>query len=247
VEHISAHRGKSNSWLETWRDIEQHTQTAIAGQLSTFEDIFEGSVFAELATLLPDDATLFASSSMPVRDMDTFFPANSKAIRFLSNRGANGIDGVVSSALGVSAACQQTDAGPLVLVIGDIAFYHDMNGLLAAKLHSLNATIILVNNDGGGIFSFLPQADHPQHFEQLFGTPHGLDFRHAAALYGAGYTCVVDWPAFRIAVAQGIASDGMNIVEVQTNRDRNVQQHRAVWKVVSAALKVSTLTPNGMD
>jgi 2-succinyl-5-enolpyruvyl-6-hydroxy-3-cyclohexene-1-carboxylate synthase len=232
------------SWLAQWRDIEQRMKSVIAGQLSEFEDVFEGSVFAELATLLPDGASLFASSSMPVRDMDTFFPANGKTIRFLANRGANGIDGVVSSALGVCAACRETGSGPLVLVIGDIAFYHDMNGLLAAKLHGLNATIILVNNDGGGIFSFLPQADHPQHFEQLFGTPHDLDFRHSAALYGARYTRVADWSDFRTAVAQGIASQGLNIVEVQTNRDRNVQQHRAIWKVVSAALKVATLAPD---
>jgi 2-succinyl-5-enolpyruvyl-6-hydroxy-3-cyclohexene-1-carboxylate synthase len=245
IEKTGVHR--DHAWVAVWHDIEQHTQSAIAGQLSEFEDVFEGSVFGELATLLPDGATLFASSSMPVRDMDTFFPADGKTIRFLANRGANGIDGVVSSALGVSAACRETGSGPLVLVIGDIAFYHDMNGLLAAKLHGLNATIILVNNDGGGIFSFLPQADHPQHFEQLFGTPHDLDFRHAAALYGTSYTRVADWPAFRTAVAQGITSQGLNIVEVQTNRDRNVQQHRAIWKVVSTALKIATLAPNGMD
>jgi 2-succinyl-5-enolpyruvyl-6-hydroxy-3-cyclohexene-1-carboxylate synthase len=245
IENDGEHR--DHSWLAAWRDIELHTQAAIAEQLSTFGDSFEGSVFAELATILPDGATLFASSSMPVRDMDTFFPTNEKAIRFLANRGANGIDGVVSSALGVSAAGREVGSGPLVLVIGDIAFYHDMNGLLAGKLHGLSATIILVNNDGGGIFSFLPQADHPQHFEQLFGTPHGLDFRHVATLYGASYTLAGDWPAFRTAVLDGIVSEGLHIVEVQTNRDRNVQQHRAIWKAVSAALKVSAMAHNGMD
>jgi 2-succinyl-5-enolpyruvyl-6-hydroxy-3-cyclohexene-1-carboxylate synthase len=170
---------------------------------------------------------------MPVRDLDTFFPSVDRAIRFLSNRGANGIDGVVSSALGASAAGE----GPLALVIGDIAFYHDMNGLLAAKLHQLQATIILLNNDGGGIFSFLPQAAHPEHFEQLFGTPHGLDFRPAAELYGATFRRVNDWTEFRAAVKEGLGAEGLTIIEVQTERARNVTLHRAIWPAVSSAIE----------
>jgi 2-succinyl-5-enolpyruvyl-6-hydroxy-3-cyclohexene-1-carboxylate synthase len=187
---------------------------------------------------MPDGATLFASSSMPVRDMDTFFRGSERRIRFMANRGANGIDGVVSSALGASAGSD----GPLVLVIGDIAFYHDMNGLLAAKLHELHATIVLINNDGGGIFSFLPQADYPEHFEQLYGTPHGLDFRNAAEMYGADYTLADNWNVFRAAVATGIKQGRLNIVEVQTDRQRNVVLHRAIWQAVSVAL-----TPTGAD
>ena len=120
-------------------------------------------------------------------------PLASGAVRILGNRGANGIDGVVSSALGAAAAA----GGPLVLAIGDLSFYHDMNGLLAARRHGLDATIVLLNNDGGGIFSFLPQAAVPDHFEELFGTPTGLDFRHAAALYGCDLMQPATWPQFR--------------------------------------------------
>jgi 2-succinyl-5-enolpyruvyl-6-hydroxy-3-cyclohexene-1-carboxylate synthase len=224
----------AHTWLDHWLALDQGAQTAIEQQLASFNDLFEGSVFTELAEVLPDGATLYASSSMPVRDLDTFFAASQRRLRFLANRGANGIDGVVSSALGASAASQ--NGAPLVLVIGDLAFYHDMNGLMAARLHHLNATIVLINNDGGGIFSFLPQAAYPEHFEQLFGTPHGLDFRQAAALYNATYTHASDWSSFRQAVRQGINGSGLHIVEVQTNRERNVQQHRAVWKAVSTAL-----------
>src|SRR5260221_4534787 len=222
----------SGTWLSHWLEAEHNARIAIDAQLATYDELFEGSVFTDLSTVLPAKAIVLASSMMPVRDMDTFMPSSSKAIRFLANRGANGIDGVISSALGASAASRD----PLVLVIGDVAFYHDMNGLLAAELHNLNATIVLINNNGGGIFSFLPQADYPEHFEQLYGTPHGLDFRHAADLYGARYTLATDWPAFREAVPQGIAAGGLNIIEVQTNRERNVILHRAVWKAVSAAL-----------
>lgn len=222
----------ASPWLTTWQTIARQTRAALAARLSGMEELFEGKVFAELATLLPEGSTLFAGSSMPVRDLDTFFPADPRPIRFLSNRGANGIDGVVSSALGVAAVSE----GPLVLAIGDISFYHDMNGLLAAKLHALDATILLINNDGGGIFSFLPQAAYPEHFETLFGTPHGLDFRPVADLYGASYARVADWPGFQAAMTQAIGARGLSIVEVPTERARNVTLHREMWEAVSAAV-----------
>jgi 2-succinyl-5-enolpyruvyl-6-hydroxy-3-cyclohexene-1-carboxylate synthase len=196
------------------------------------DELFEGKVFAELAGLLPGGALLYAGNSMPIRDLDTFFPGGDNAVRLLANRGANGIDGVVSSALGAAAAEQ----GPAVLVIGDLSFYHDSNGLLAAMQHHLNLTIVLLNNDGGGIFSFLPQAGEPEHFETLFGTPHGLDFRPLAQMYGARYERVSGWPAFRAAVQRGLADGGLHIVEVRTERARNVTLHREMWKVVSEAL-----------
>lgn len=225
----------SSGWLESWRTTNRLTRQAIAQQLIAFDDFFEGRVFSELAECLPSAATCYVSSSMPVRDLDTFFPANHHAIRFLANRGANGIDGVVSSALGASVVSH----GPLVLVIGDIAFYHDLNGLLAAKRHALNATIILINNDGGGIFSFLPQAAHPQHFEQLFGTPHGLAFHPIAEMYGADYQRATNWPEFRAALNRGLNATGLNLIEVQTQRERNVTQHRQVWQAVAAALSTN--------
>ncbi|MBL8046441.1 MAG: 2-succinyl-5-enolpyruvyl-6-hydroxy-3-cyclohexene-1-carboxylic-acid synthase [Anaerolineales bacterium] len=222
-----------SEWLNNWRTIAQQTRATITAQINSYAEWFEGRVFSELAACLPAGATLFASSSMPVRDLDTFFTGSERHLRFLANRGANGIDGVISSALGASVT------GPLVLVIGDIAFYHDMNGLLAAKLHGLNAVIVLINNDGGGIFSFLPQAAHPQHFEQLFGTPHGLDFAPAAELYGATLTRPNNWPEFQHAVTHGLAAGGLHLVEIRTHRETNVTMHREVWKVVSMKLHES--------
>jgi 2-succinyl-5-enolpyruvyl-6-hydroxy-3-cyclohexene-1-carboxylate synthase len=199
-------------------------------------------MLAELAALLPGGSTLWVGSSMPVRDLDTFAAKTPRAVRVLANRGANGIDGVVSSALGAAAA----GAGPHVLAIGDVSFYHDMNGLLAAARHGLDLTIVLLNNDGGGIFSFLPQAeqsslvavdgDGRSQFEELFGTPHGLDFSHAAALYGARFERPADWDGFRRAVRAGIEQGGLHIVEIRTERARNVVQHRRCWQVVAEAL-----------
>ena len=122
--------------------------------LAALDEPFEGAPFPALAAALPDGSTLWAGNSMPVRDMDGWLPSTERAITVRSNRGANGIDGVVSTALGSAAVA----AGPVALVVGDVSFLHDLNALVAAKLHGLSATIVLVNNDGGGIFSFLPQA-----------------------------------------------------------------------------------------
>jgi len=127
--------------------------------------------------------------------------------------------------------------GPLVLVIGDLSFYHDMNGLLAAKRYDLSATIVLLNNDGGGIFSFLPQADDPEHFEELFGTPHGLDFRHVAELYGLDHRMIDGWETFRSAARESMASRGITLLEVSTDRRANVALHRDLWGAVSEALR----------
>jgi 2-succinyl-5-enolpyruvyl-6-hydroxy-3-cyclohexene-1-carboxylate synthase len=225
-------------WAAEWLEVQRQTSAGIA-QAIDGEEMFEGRVYAELASLLPDGATLVAGSSMPVRDLDTFFPGSERCVRFLSNRGANGIDGVISTALGVAAMGE----GPIVLGIGDLSFFHDMNGLLAAKLHQLDATIVVTNNDGGGIFSFLPQATQTDRetFETLFGTPIGLDIGAVAALYGATFTRAVSWESFREAVAAGVGGMGLHIVEVVTDRERNVTQHRAVWNAVAGRLAAAVV------
>jgi len=220
-----------NIWLATWQQAEASTREALQATIEDFTEPFEGRVFSELSHLLPQGALLYTGNSMPVRDLDTFFWGSEK-LRIMGNRGANGIDGIVSSALGASAVGH----GPNVLVIGDLSFFHDMNGLLAAKLHKLDLTIILINNDGGGIFSFLPQADYPEHFEQLFGTPLGLDFSHAASLYGGYYQRVEDWQQFRAATQRGMDDGGLHMVEVMTERESNVRMHRQLWQSVGHAL-----------
>jgi 2-succinyl-5-enolpyruvyl-6-hydroxy-3-cyclohexene-1-carboxylate synthase len=217
-------------WLDVWQRADTATRAALAAGSASFAGPFEGRVFRELAGLLPDGALLVAGNSMPVRDMETFFPGSRRAVGFLANRGASGIDGVVSTALGAAAQHR----GPTVLVIGDLSFYHDMNGLLAAKRFGLDLTIVLINNDGGGIFSFLSQASLPQYFEHLFGTPHGLDFEPAAALYSACFTRAASWEAFAAAVRAGLTG-GLHIVEVRTERAANVAQHRALWAQAAAA------------
>jgi 2-succinyl-5-enolpyruvyl-6-hydroxy-3-cyclohexene-1-carboxylate synthase len=227
---------RSKEWLNRWQSANDIAGSAIVEYSSKLAESFEGAVLAEIVACLPERATLFASSSMPVRDLDTFGEGDARIIRVMSNRGANGIDGVVSTALGAAAVANESGSGPLVLAIGDIAFYHDMNGLLTAGAHSIDATIVVINNDGGGIFSFLPQAANQRHFEKLFGTPHGLDFCHAARLYGAGYERADNTEMLRRAITKGIEGRGLHIVEVRTDRARNVVLHREALSAVARAL-----------
>jgi len=223
----------SSDWSLAWQRLNDATRRAIDAHLATRHELFEGTVFARLASVVPANAWLYAGNSMPVRDLDTFLPKANRPLRCLSNRGANGIDGVVSSAFGASAA----GLGPVVLAIGDVSFYHDMNGLLAARQHGLDLLVVLLNNDGGGIFSFLPQAERGlDEFEQLFGTPHGLDFQPFVEGYGGCFTRVRDWSDFDTSVAAGLERGGLHVVEVPTQRTRNVEQHRDVWRAVAEAL-----------
>ena len=225
----------ATEWTQRWRDLASAARSAVEAEMEVLEELFEGKVFSELASLLPDGATLFAGNSMPVRDLDAFFPSAGQRVRVMANRGASGVDGVVSTALGAAAL-----SGPLVLVVGDLSFYHDMNGLLAARQYGINATIIVLNNDGGGIFSFLPQTAYSDIFEPYFGTPHGLTFDKAAELYGLGYSRVQSWAEFHQTVADCITTPGTNIVEVPGDRTRNVESHRRVQTVVVKALAAAS-------
>jgi 2-succinyl-5-enolpyruvyl-6-hydroxy-3-cyclohexene-1-carboxylate synthase len=172
---------------------------------------------------------------MPLRDVDAFVRGDQRRLRILGNRGANGIDGMNSTALGATAVAEE----PVVLLIGDLSFLHDVGGLMAANLFQLSATIVVVNNNGGGIFSFLPQAeqlDAPT-FETLFGTPTGFDIGAAARLFGASHARPLTRCAFRRDFSRALGEPGLSIVEVVTDRTKNVTVHREVWAAVSEALR----------
>ncbi|PLT29305.1 2-succinyl-5-enolpyruvyl-6-hydroxy-3-cyclohexene-1-carboxylic-acid synthase [Peribacillus deserti] len=217
----------SFEWMDIWKKVRDYTKQGLL-RIRDIKELDEGKLFALLNDLMPDGSGLFVGNSMPVRDLDSFFHSSSKKVRMFCNRGANGIDGVVSTALGVSTVVDNT-----VLLIGDLSFFHDMNGLLAAKLLKLNITIVVVNNDGGGIFSFLPQSNDERHYETLFGTPHGLNYQHAANLYGAEYFVPQNWDEFTDAFTSSFNNRGLKVIEVKTARESNVQKHRDLWKDVS--------------
>ncbi|HEX5616955.1 MAG TPA: 2-succinyl-5-enolpyruvyl-6-hydroxy-3-cyclohexene-1-carboxylic-acid synthase [Solirubrobacteraceae bacterium] len=225
-------RRGDTAWLERWHTADRRAAAAIA-QALTPAGLNEPRVAAELGSLLPPEATVVVASSMPVRDVETFFPAREHPPRVVANRGANGIDGTVSTAFGCAAA----ESGPVVLLIGDIALIHDIGGLLAAKRLGLKLTIVLLHNDGGGIFDFLPVSREGNEFVQHVATPHGLDFAHAAALFGLGYE-VTDTPDdFRVALQRALSSERTSIVAVHTDRAANVELHAAVWQEVAQSVR----------
>jgi 2-succinyl-5-enolpyruvyl-6-hydroxy-3-cyclohexene-1-carboxylate synthase len=166
---------------------------------------------------------------MPIRDIELFSPAHELAPRVLSNRGANGIDGTVSTAFGAAAA----GGGPVVLLIGDVALAHDIGGLLAARRLELALTIVLLNNDGGGIFHFLPVAGESDAFEEHVATPHGLDFAQAARLYGCAYERPGTLEELHAVVARSTVSSETTIIEVRTDREENLALHRRIAAAVS--------------
>ena len=223
-------------WLASWRSADERTAEAIGAVLSR-SGLSEPRLAEELGILLPSEATLFVASSMPVRDIETFWPARADPPRVLCNRGANGIDGIVSSAFGAAAA----ERGPVVLMIGDVALAHDIGGLLAAGRLGLKLTIVLVQNDGGGIFDFLPvsraeMGRRQDTYRRHVSTPTGLDFARAAALYGLEHELVGELTRFRSALERAIAAERSQIIEVRTVRSENVSLHGRIWDSVAAAL-----------
>jgi 2-succinyl-5-enolpyruvyl-6-hydroxy-3-cyclohexene-1-carboxylate synthase len=216
------------AWLDAWTAADAAAGAAIDEALG--DALGEPRVARELGALLPPDATLFVASSMPVRDVETFVAARADPPRVLAHRGANGIDGTVSAAFGAAAA----SAGPVALLIGDVALVHDLGALLAASRLGLALTIVLVDNDGGGIFEFLPVAGAADVFEEHVATPTGLDAERVAELFRLDYTAPASPPAFAAAVTAALGSQHTTLIHVRTDRKANVTEHRAVWEAVRA-------------
>ncbi|MCQ4334517.1 2-succinyl-5-enolpyruvyl-6-hydroxy-3-cyclohexene-1-carboxylic-acid synthase [Natronomonas sp. F2-12] len=191
------------------------------------EEPIEGAVLAEAVRLAPDPATVFVSNSMSVRDLDRFGRPRSASLSVLGNRGASGIDGITSSALG--AGYGTTD--PLVILTGDLAYYHDMNGLLSVARADVDATIVCLNNDGGGIFHLLPIEDHDS-FERWFRTPHGLDFEHSAELYELAFARTDDRAEFRDLYTEAVGRDDTRIIEVRVDAEKNHNDRRRLERTV---------------
>jgi 2-succinyl-5-enolpyruvyl-6-hydroxy-3-cyclohexene-1-carboxylate synthase len=217
------------AWLQAWREADAAAAAAARRELG--DQLSEPRVAGLLGERLPPDATLVVASSMPIRDVELCLGAGDDLPRVLSNRGANGIDGTVSTAFGVAAG----SSGPVVLLIGDVALAHDVGGLLAARRLGLELTIVLLNNDGGGIFHFLPVSGETDGFEQHVATPHGLEFERAAALYGLGFEQVATVAELESALASDAGRS--RIIEVRTDRVENLALHRRVADAALSAVR----------
>lgn len=228
----------AGDWLESFETADMHTQAVLDQRLTSEDRLLEPRATRMLCESLPDRAILYVSNSMPIRDLDAFMPLSSKSTRVLANRGANGIDGMVSSALGAAA----TSKDPVFLLTGDLAFLYDVGGLLAAKRYSLRATIVVFNNDGGGIFSFLPVAKYGEgvRFEELFTTPHGMDLEALASSYGLSYQRVRNWNEYSEAIRKSVTHAGVSIIEVPVDREENLKHFRSLIAEVGLAVAPKT-------
>ena len=222
--HLYAVKNESNAYLNSWQSLE----VAGKAQLSTAIEepsCFEGRTIRELQQHIPDNSQVLVANSMTIRDFDYFwFSGKSDAVLY-GNRGVNGIDGTVSTALGLA-----TNGKSTYLVTGDLSLFHDLNGLAVAKTQNLNLTIILHNNDGGGIFEYLPQKG-TKHFDYLFSTEQGLDYSGAAKLYGCGYTKITHPDELSSVLAKVSTESGVHIIEIPTNREYSRQLHKKYTKV----------------
>ena len=217
-------KNDSPAYLGKW----QHLETAGKQKLGTAIEepsCFEGRTIRELQQHISNDAQVLVANSMSIRDFDYFWFSGESTAVLYGNRGVNGIDGIISTALGLA-----TNGLPTYLVTGDLSLFHDLNGLAVAKTHNLNLTIILHNNDGGGIFEYLPQKG-TKHFDYLFSTSQGLDYSGAAKLYGCGYTKITSPDGLSAVLANVRLETGVHIIEIPTNREYSRQLHKQYTKV----------------
>ncbi len=233
LERDSAVAPSPTGWLGDWLAADAAARAAIDGVLDADDVPFEGRVARDVFAALPEGAALLVASSMPVRDLE-WFAAPRSGVRVHANRGANGIDGLVSTTIGVAAG----GAAPTIALLGDIALLHDTNGLLGAAARGVDAVFVVLDNDGGGIFSFLPQSElcSEREFETLFATPHGVDLVAVAAAHGVRAERVTDAGSVVPSTLEAIAAGGVHVLVVPTDRSTTVDRHNAVWEAVAATV-----------
>jgi 2-succinyl-5-enolpyruvyl-6-hydroxy-3-cyclohexene-1-carboxylate synthase len=229
VRHVPA--SSDVGWLDSWRRADAAASEAADSVLDTDPGLSEPLLARDLGAALPAGALLWVASSMPARDLDRHLAPRAD-LRILANRGASGIDGMVSSAIGAALAHQRAGSGPAVALLGDLALLHDAPGLMIGPVEPRpDLCLIVVNNNGGGIFSGLEQAAFPDPFERVFGTPHDTDFSHVAAAAGLPYLLVRN----AAELPGALVGRGLRLVEVRTDRAEQSALRTAVAKACAAA------------
>jgi 2-succinyl-5-enolpyruvyl-6-hydroxy-3-cyclohexene-1-carboxylate synthase len=214
---------KPRGWLSSWLDTDRKLARRLAREVAATGGIFEGRASALLPGLLPKGTPVFVANSMPVRDLEYFCPANGRQLKVHCNRGANGIDGTLSTALGVAHGNR-----PTVLLTGDLALLHDTNGFLSSSKLKGSLTIVLINNDGGGIFGHLPVAQFEPPFEEFFATPQHADFKQLAAAYRCSHVVVRNWRHFAQLLAR-LPARGVRVLELRTDRKLDAATRKAMF------------------
>ena len=210
-------------YVRVWQGIESNSREQL-DKVQEEPNLFEGRTIHMLQQMMSDEGQLLVANSMSIRDMDYFWATGRSQAMVYGNRGTNGIDGTVSTALGLS-----TNGKPTVMLTGDLSFFHDMNGLAIGKTQGMNLTIILHNNDGGGIFQYLPQKGTDD-FDYLFNTPQGIDYSGLATMYGLDYVKVTTNTELEQALQQYIGAEGIHLIEVPTSKEIGRELHK-VYRV----------------
>ena len=212
-----------SSYIQMWQQIESNSREQL-DKVQEEPNLFEGRTIHMLQHIMPDEGQILVANSMSIRDMDYFWATGRSQAMVYGNRGTNGIDGTVSTALGLS-----TNGKPTVMLTGDLSFFHDLNGLAIGKTQGMNLTIILHNNDGGGIFQYLPQKGTDD-FDYLFNTPQGIDYSGLATMYGLDYVKVTTNAELEQAMQQYIGTEGIHLIEVPTSKESSRELHK-VYRV----------------
>ncbi|MGX7023842.1 2-succinyl-5-enolpyruvyl-6-hydroxy-3-cyclohexene-1-carboxylic-acid synthase [Vagococcus hydrophili] len=227
-----------NNWLKQWKELDEKV-SQILHQTNLLTDYSETRITADILNNLPNKSQLFISNSMPIRDTDTVLEAIPQTSRLFGTRGINGIDGILSSAFGMTAASKECWNG---LIIGDLSFFHSLNGLALGKKESLPLTIFVINNDGGGIFSMLPQGQLPKEtFEPLFGTPQSLNIEALAQGFSCDYHKIQSLSEWKCLLPKIMGEPKLRIVEILTNREEETAKRKEINQLISSKLTVDIL------
>jgi len=231
MEFLSFNRRKPiawNEWFNDFIDIEK-SATKVKGKIfekAPFPN--ETRIVHEVINSIPDGSNLMVSNSLPIRDLDLILPFMKKNINIYHNRGASGIDGIISTALGIA----KVSKSKTFLLIGDLAFYYDLNSLLIAQKNSIPLTIILINNNGGRIFEALPISKQKNIFEEYFATPHNLNFSEFVNAFGGNYFEAKSWSGFRKKLKQSKTKNNFSVLEIKTDSKKSLALRRTYFKAV---------------
>ncbi len=217
------------SFLASWKSADSVVRNSLQKRMTNESGMFEGKLAWMLSSCLPKGSDLCVSNSMPPRDMEFYFAPNARGIRVRGSRGANGIDGILSTAIGVAHRGR-----PTYLLTGDLALLHDSNGALLAKSLFGSLTILLVNNSGGGIFEMLPVSSFSDVFEKHFATDQEIDFSNWARTYGIAHRLVESWNEMKEELAA--ESSGIRILEIRTDRKADSALRRKWFSEISELL-----------
>ncbi|MGA9292829.1 MAG: 2-succinyl-5-enolpyruvyl-6-hydroxy-3-cyclohexene-1-carboxylic-acid synthase [Ignavibacteriaceae bacterium] len=223
---------KINGWLSLFIEAEKISDSIKDEIINESDSINEARIVTEIINNLPENSHVMISNSMPIRDFDYFAGNTNKNIAIYNNRGASGIDGIISTALGIAADHNK----PAFLITGDLAFYYDLNGLLAAKKYSIPLIIILINNNGGGIFEVLPISKYKDVFNEFFLAPHFLDFSYFVKGYGGNYFSIEDWESFHKEFQSALNRNNFSVLEIKTDAAKSLELRKKYWHEIEKQL-----------